>query len=126
VIFLDLEDLLHIAERTLSSALVVRDHGLLQSALARPQATVLGEDAYTAIHGKAAALLHSLAKSHALIDGNERLALAAVLSFYGMNGLRLTLTDDEAYRLVMRVATGELADVAEIASVLEPAPGPRA
>ena len=119
MIFLELEDLLHIAERILATAPVVRDYGLLESALARPRATPFGEDAYADIHGKAAALLHSLARNHALLDGNKRLALAAVLAFYGMNGLRPTLTNDEAYRLVMSVASGELADIAEIAAALE-------
>jgi death-on-curing protein len=119
VIFLDLELLVHVAERALGAPRTVRDHGLLASALTRPQASVFGDDAYASIHEKAAALLHSLARNRALIDGNERLSLAATIAFYGMNGLRLTLTNDEAYRLVMSVATGELDDVAAIAPVLE-------
>jgi death on curing protein len=119
VIFLDLELLLHVAERALGAAPVVRDHGLLESALARPQASAFGGDAYGSIHEKAAALLHSLARNHALIDGNKRLSLAATIAFYGMNGLRLTLTNDEAYRLIMSVASGELDDVTTIAGVLE-------
>lgn len=119
MIFLDLEALLYVAERTLGTVPSVRDYGLLESALARPQATAFGDDAYTGIHEKAAALLQSLACNHALIDGNKRLALAGILSFYGMNGLRLTLTNDEAYRLVMSVASSELVDVGDIASVLE-------
>ena len=82
MIFLDLEGLLHVAERTLGMAPVVRDHGLLESALGRPQATVFGEDAYIGIHEKAAALLHSLARNRALVDGNQRLALAATIAFY--------------------------------------------
>jgi death-on-curing protein len=119
VIFLDLGLLLHVAERALGAAPAVRDHGLLESALARPQARAFGADAYGSIHEKAAALLHSLARNRALIDGNKRLSLAATIAFYGMNGLRLTLTNDEAYRLVMSVASGELDDVAAIAAVLE-------
>lgn len=119
MIFLDLEGLLHIAERALGMAPVVRDHGLLQSALGRPQATVFGEDAYAGIHEKAAAMLHSLARNHALVDGNKRLALAATIAFYGINGFRLTLSNDQAYRLVMSVATGELEEVSVIASSLE-------
>jgi death on curing protein len=119
VIFLDLDALLHIAQRTLGSAPVVRDHGLLESALARPRASAFGEDAYDGIHAKAAALLHSLARNHALVDGNKRLALAGLLAFYGMNGLRLTLSNEEAYRLVISVAAGELDAVAVIAAVLE-------
>jgi len=124
VIFLDLDDLLHVAERTLGAAPQIRDVGLLQSALARPQASVLGEDAYPSIHAKAAALLHSLARNHGLVDGNKRLALAAVLAFYGLNGLRLSLTNDEAYDLVMAVASGDLDDVATITTVLERATRP--
>ncbi len=119
MIFLDLDDVLHIAGRTLGAAPQVRDVGLLQSALARPQAGVLGQEAYASIHAKAAALLHSLARNHVLVDGNKRLALASVLAFDGLNGLRLALTNDEAYDLVMAVASGELDDVAAIATVLE-------
>jgi death-on-curing protein len=120
VIYLDLEALLHVAERTLGAEPEVRDHGLLESALARPRASAFGKDAYTGIHEKAAALLHSLARNHALLDGNKRLALAATLAFYGMNGLRLTFTNEEAYDAVINVATGRLDDVAAIAALLEP------
>jgi len=63
---------------------------------------------------KAAALLHSRARSHALVDGNKRLALAGVIAFLGVNGQRLTLTNDEAYDLIMGVAGGELDDVSTI------------
>lgn len=119
MIFLDIEALLHVAERTLGTEPDVRDHGLLESALARPQASALGRDAYPSIHEKAAALLHSLARNHALVDGNKRLALAATLAFYGVNGLRLTLSNDEAYELVVGVAAGRPDDVPTIAAVLE-------
>lgn len=120
MIHLDLDDLLHVAVRTLGEV-KVRDAGLLESALARPRATAFGEDAYPSIHGKAAALLHSLARSRALVDGNKRLALAATIAFYGLNGFPLTLSNDEAYDLVMAVATGELDDVESIAGRLESA-----
>jgi death-on-curing protein len=79
---------------------------------------VFGQDAYPSLDLKAAALLHSLARNHALGDGNERLALAAVLAFYGMNGCRITLSNDEAYEFVMNIAEGKLDTVEEIASVL--------
>jgi death-on-curing protein len=119
VIYLDLDALLHIAGRILGADPEVRDHGLLESALARPQASAFGQEAYPGIHEKAAALLHSLARNHALIDGNKRLALAATLAFYGMNGMRLTFTNDEAYDFVIDVATGQLDDVAAIAALPE-------
>ncbi len=126
MIFLDLESLLHVATRTLGVDPVVRDSGLLESALARPQASAFGEDAYPCADEKAAALLHSLARNHALVDGNKRLALAATIAFLGMNGIRLALTNDEAYDLVIRVATGALGDVPSIAAVLESHSAPRA
>jgi death-on-curing protein len=117
VIFLTLEDLLHVAARTLGE-IGVRDAGLLAAAVARPSATAFGEGAYPALHDKAAALLHSLARTQALVDGNKRLALAATLAFLGLNGVRLTLSEDEAYDLVIAVATGELDDVATVAARL--------
>jgi len=125
VIFLNLEELLHVAERTLGSEPEIRDVGLLESALARPRASAFGEPAYPSIHQKAAALLHSLARNHALVDGNKRLALAATIALYGMNGTRLTLTNDQAYELVIDVASGTLDDVPRIAAVLEASTAPR-
>ena len=119
MIFLNLDELLYVAVRTLGAEPEIRDLGLLESALARPQASAFGEDAYPTIHEKAAALLHSVARNHALVDGNKRLALAAAIAFYGVNGMRLTLTNDEAYELVIDVASGRLDDVPAIASVLE-------
>ena len=115
MIYLTLPELLHVAERTLGPEVPVRDHGLLESALARPRATAFGVDAYDTLEEKAAALLHSLARNHALVDGNKRLALAATIAFLGLNGYRLTLTNDEAYTLVIEVASGQLDDVADIA-----------
>jgi len=121
MIYLTLPELLHVAQRTLDE-LPVRDHGLLESAVARPQTTVFGRDAYDTVEEKAAALLHSIARNHALVDGNKRLALAGAIAFLGMNGWRLTLTNDEAYDLVMAVATGELDEVGAIATRLAIAP----
>jgi death-on-curing protein len=124
VICLTVPDLLHIAERTLGGKPKVRDTGLLEAAAARPAATAFGQDAYPGLDAKAAALLHSLARNHALVDGNKRLALAGMIAFYGMNGRRLTLTNDEAYDLVMAVADGRLDVVDDIVSRLGPATEP--
>ncbi|MFY9889699.1 MAG: type II toxin-antitoxin system death-on-curing family toxin [Streptosporangiaceae bacterium] len=115
MIYLTLPELLHVADRTLGGEPKVRDIGLLESALARPQATAFGADAYPDLDAKAAALLHSLARNHALVDGNKRLALAGVIAFYGLNGRRLTLSNDEAYDLVIAVADGSLDAVEQIA-----------
>lgn len=125
MIYLTLPELLHVAGRTLGPGYSVRDYGLLEAALARPQATAFGKDAYPDLDAKAAALLHSIARNHALIDGNKRLALAAVIAFYGLNGRRLTFTNDAAYELVMNVAAGRLDAVDDITAVLRGATQPR-
>jgi death-on-curing protein len=118
MIYLTLPELLRVAERVLGPDMKIRDLGLLEAALARPQTTAFAADAYPALDEKAAALLHSLARNHALVDGNKRLALGGLIAFYGVNGRRLILTNDAAYELVMAIASGELDTVAEIADVL--------
>ena len=125
MIYLSLTELLHVAERTLGPDVQVRDHGLLEAAAARPQTSVFGADAYPTLNEKAAALVHSIVGNHALVDGNKRLGLAALLAFLGVNGSRLTMTNDEAYEFIMRIARGELRDVQAIATLLESATEPR-
>lgn len=115
---LELEDLLLIAHRVLDGDVQVRDAGLLEAAVARPRTIVLGEPAYADVHERAAALLHSVVKHHALVDGNKRLGLGAILGYLGLNGWVLTLTNDEAYDLVISVADGSLAEVDAIAGRL--------
>lgn len=117
MIYLDLPDLLAAAEAALQHPPEVRDYGLLESAIARPQTTVLGVDAYPDLFAKAAALLHSLACNHALVDGNKRTALAATLLFLELNGVRVLPTDD-AYDLMVDVASGAVREVGEIATRL--------
>jgi death-on-curing protein len=124
MIYLTLPELLRVAKRVAGDDVKVRDYGLLESALARPQASAFGSDAYPSVDEKAAALLHSIARSHALIDGNKRLGLGALIAFYGLNGRLLTLTNDAAYELVMAVASGNLDDVPNIAAVLAQATAP--
>ena len=116
--YLSLDELLRIADAAAGVEVVVRDIGLLESALGRPRATVFGEDAYPDLHTKAAALLHSLARNHALADGNKRLAWAAAAVFLGINGHRVNVGDNEVVELVLAVATGELDDVVPIAARL--------
>ncbi len=114
--YLDLEDLLELV-RDLGAG-PVRDVGLLDAAAARPRSSAFGADAYSTLSLKAAALMHSLARSHALVDGNKRLALAAVIAMYGLNDRQLTLTNDEAYDLVIAVAARKLDTVNVIAERL--------
>jgi death on curing protein len=117
VIYLTDEEILTIAAEVAGEVLI-RDHGLIASAVARPQASAFGEDAYLDLETKAAALLHSLARNHPFIDGNKRVAWTATAVFLWINGVALTLSNDEAYDLVIAVATGELSEVADIANVL--------
>lgn len=112
---LALDDLLALVDRC---GFTVGDYGLLESALVRPQATVVGEDAYPTIHEKAAALFQSLAANLALLDGNKRLSLLALELFLEFNGHQFTATDGELFDLVIAVATRELDTVQKIAERL--------
>jgi death-on-curing protein len=118
MIYLTLADLLRVAERVIGAGVEIRDYGLLESALLRPQTTVFGREAYPTLDEKAAALVHSLVRNHALVDGNKRLELGGLIAFYGLNGRRLALSNDAAHDLIMAVATGELDTVADIARAL--------
>lgn len=114
--YLSVEDLLEIAVGILDEV-AVRDRGLLASAAARPQGSAFGEDAYRTFATKAAALLHSVARNHALVDGNKRLAWAATRVFCLLNDHDLKFSVDDAEQLVLAVARGEL-DVPEIAATI--------
>ncbi len=117
---LDVEDLLRLTR--LLGAGPVRDAGLLEAACARPRARVLGDEAYPTVELKAAALLHSLVRHHALIDGNERLAWLAAVVFLDLSGHTVDLDDDVAFELVMAAAEGHL-DVEQVAQRLATRPG---
>ena len=114
--YLTLDDLLEIAEGVIAGV-AVRDLGLLASAAARPQMSVFGADAYPTLAEKAAALMHSIARNHALVDGNKRLAWSATRVFLILNGHDIAYGVDDAERLVVATAAGEL-DVPAIAADL--------
>lgn len=111
--YLTADDLLEIAAGVLDDV-ALRDAGLLAAAAGRPRVTVFGADAYPTFEDKAAALLHSLVRNHALVDGNKRLAWAATRVFCILNGRDLTYSVDDAETLMLAAAAGEL-DVPEIA-----------
>lgn len=115
--YLSVEDLLEIAAGILDEV-AIRDQGLLTSAAGRPQSSAFGSDAYSTFAAKAGALMHSLARNHALVDGNKRLAWAATRVFCLINGHDLAFTVDDAEQLVLAVARGEL-DVPDITNVIE-------
>src|SRR6478752_4006979 len=105
--YLSLEDLLEIAEGIVEGA-GIRDLGLLASAAARPQMSAFGDDAYPFFAEKAAALTHSIARNHALVDGNKRLAWAACRVFCLLNDRDLVIDVDEAELLVVSLAAGRI------------------
>ncbi|MFB9377011.1 type II toxin-antitoxin system death-on-curing family toxin [Kineococcus gynurae] len=114
---LSTEDLLEIAAGVVENV-QVRDLGLLASAAARPRTTVFGDDAYPTLADKAAALMHSLARNHPLVDGNKRLAWSATRVFCLLNGTDLIMDVDDAEQMVLAVAAGHI-DAAELTEVIE-------
>ncbi len=117
--YLTLADIVALGPIVLDGGLEVRDWGLVESALARPAATVFGEDAYPAIYGKAAALMLSMVTNHPLVDGNKRMGLAATVAFLLRNDIALSYAEDEAYDFVISVTDGSMREVADVAAVLE-------
>jgi death on curing protein len=117
VIYLTAEDIITINGRQLGGRPAVRDAGLVQSAAARPSTVAFGVAAYTAVEEKAAALLHSLVCNHPFVDGNKRTGWVACEVFLIINGYGTPLSEDEAFDLVIRIATScsevEVKDIAK-------------
>jgi death on curing protein len=128
--YLDRDDVLVAGSVAVGQVLQVGDYGLLDAAVARPRTTVFGLDAYPDLFAKAAALLQSLARNHALIDGNKRTAWAAAWTFLYINGIALGRFDiDDAEAFMIDVATRGDLDLEYIAGKLtqyasSPSPSP--
>ncbi|GAA2434500.1 type II toxin-antitoxin system death-on-curing family toxin [Actinomadura vinacea] len=119
MIYLTVEQIIALNARHLGGQAAVRDAGLVQSAAARPQTIAFGVEAYTTLDDKAAALLHSIICNRPFVDGNKRTAWAAMEVMLVVNGHRSGLTDDEAFDLVVRIATScSEIEVKEIATAL--------
>jgi death-on-curing protein len=119
--YLSTEELVDLAAVAAGPSVGIRDIGLLESAAARPGTIVFGTEAYESLLEKAAALLHSIVANHPLGDGNERLGFLAAATFLELNGVRLGEPDaieDQAYDLVIAVASGTLSEVGDIADGL--------
>ncbi|MFE0136551.1 type II toxin-antitoxin system death-on-curing family toxin [Streptomyces sp. NPDC059037] len=85
--YIQIDEILAIARTVNGTEYSVRDMGLLVSAIERPRTNVFGAELYPTLHEKAAALLHSVARNHALIDGNKRTAWLAMRVFLRLNGV---------------------------------------
>lgn len=118
MLFLAAEDCVRIARRVIGPGVTVRDMGLIEAAVARPQATFDGQPVYDDIVDMAAALTESLVTNHALVDGNKRIGFACLIVFLRMNGRRITMTNDDAYDFIDGIASGQLRGVPTIAEKL--------
>lgn len=112
--YLTIDDALQVLDRFGFHA---RDAGLLASAIARSATTVFGADAYETLELKAAAMLESLTRNHALVDGNKRTGWTLTVLFLWINGYQHDMDTDTAFDLVLGVAKGEL-ELPEAASVI--------
>ena len=92
----------------------VRDLGLLESALMRPQTGY-----YKTLSLEAAALLQSLSQNHAFIDGNKRIAFASTAIFLRMNGYRLKVDADNGEDFLIEQVIKKKVDLQVIAGWLE-------
>ncbi|WP_283610992.1 type II toxin-antitoxin system death-on-curing family toxin [Mycolicibacterium poriferae] len=119
--YLDREDVLMAGAAAVGIEVRVADYGLLDAAVARPQATAFGVDAYPDLFTKAAALLQSLARNHALVDGNKRTAWAAAWTFLFINGIELPpdFDVDHAEDFMNSVATQGDLELVELARALQ-------
>ena len=103
--YLSLEDAL---QQIAIAGFYVKDAGLLDSALARPQTSVFGEDAYPTLEVKAAAMTHSVIKNHPMVDGNKRTSWFLLNAFLYINGYLLEMSTEEGLEFTLGVATDQL------------------
>lgn len=89
--YIQIDEILAIARKVNGTEHGVRDMGLLVSAIERPRTNVFGVELYPTLHEKAAALLHSVARNHALIDGNKRTAWLTMRVFLRLNGVSASI-----------------------------------
>ena len=105
--FLSVEEVLELHRQGIAlygGELGTRDHGLLESAVLSPQQTFGGEYLYPSLFEMAAAYWFGLVMNHVFMDGNKRVGLRAADVFLALNGLDLTLTEEEAVDLTLRIA----------------------
>lgn len=112
IVFMLLEDvlLLHkkVMERFDSKIALVRDRGLLESAVAQAQASAFGEYLHKDIYEMAAAYCYHIIKNHPFVDGNKRTGLLTALTFLAKNGIEINATFDELYIFALDVASSKI------------------
>lgn len=113
--YLEIDDAL---EQVAFLGFYVKDAGLLDSALRRPQATVFGEDAYPSLSLKAAAMMHSIIKNHPMVDDNKRTSWILFVSFIVRNGYIHNMTDQQGFDLTLNLATDQI-DIFQAAEIID-------
>jgi len=111
VIYLTLEEVLGlhaISINRFGGADGVRDLGLVESSVARPQQSFSGAELYASLWLKAAALAHSISENQPFVDGNKRTAALAMLVFLDLNGFELCVNELEVYKTIMAMANKKL------------------
>ena len=103
--YLELEDAL---QQISVAGFYVKDLGLLDSALARPRTALFGDDAYPTLELKAAAMVHSIIKNRAMVDGNKRTSWFMLSSFLYINGYFIEMTADQGMEFTLGIATDKL------------------
>ena len=106
--YLSVEEVLEINASVMGGKHALRDRELLESAVARPQASAFGSDAYPDLASKAVALLHSLIMNHAFVDGNKRTAVLATLVFLDLNGYVIRWGQQEALNFILRLVSRQI------------------
>ncbi|MDP7703350.1 type II toxin-antitoxin system death-on-curing family toxin [Mycobacterium sp. TY815] len=115
--YLSITDVLDINQKFVGPG-QLRDYGLLDAAVMRPQSSAFGADAFPSLHDKAAALLHGLACYHPFVDGNKRTSWSATATFYDLHRYVLPVRSDDVVRLMLDAAEGRC-DVEDIAAILK-------
>ena len=115
--YLSLEEVIEICQALIPD-FRIRDIGLLESAVNRPSTSIYGQEAYGTFAEKVAALMHSLASNHALIDGNKRLTWASGRLFAIINNKDFKVGVDEAEEVIVGLASGKL-DAKSLAPIIK-------
>lgn len=96
----------------------MRDLGLLESAVVRPQASFEGEDLYPNIYLKAGALVHGLLRNHPFVDGNKRTSMYSAMTFLELNGYKFVAGQKEVVVFALKVENDKVS-VEQIAKWLK-------
>jgi death on curing protein len=111
IAFLTLEDVLALHDELIQrygGAPGIRDAGLLEAALAMPQAGFGGRYFHQFPHEMGAAYLFHLVRNHAFVDGNKRVALACAILFFKINQVPYSITEAEAVEITISAASGQI------------------